>query len=135
MIGAAFDIKFWPYAFFNCIRISNGMVKNGQDSSRNFQATRKQENFCEFLTFWCRVWICLPGLQKAKFKHNIVKGILVGYIPLIQQNIICNNCDTGCISFTNHVCFDKGKNILLFKIVPPNKRDLERVKFWSQNKT
>ena len=53
--GAALDIKFWPYAFFHHLCITNALAPAKQDSSRIFQATDKKENFANFRTFGCCV--------------------------------------------------------------------------------
>ena len=129
LIGANLNIKFWPYAFFHHLRINNAMAMNGQDSSRIFQATGKKENFTGFRTFGCRTWIRPPGKRSAKFKHNIVKGIFLGFIPRTKRNILWYNCETSKIGDANHVTFDEGMNDLPFKMLPPNQRDLERAEY------
>ena len=104
------------------------MAMNGQNSSRIFQATGQKENFSGFRTFGCQTWIRPPSKRTAKFKHNIVKGIFLGFVPRTHQNILWYNCETGNIGPANHVTFDEGMNDLPFKMLPPNQRDLERAK-------
>ena len=78
-----------------------------------------------FRIFSYRTWIRPPSKHKAKFKHNIVKGIFLGFIPRIVRNIVWYNCETGNIGPANHVKFDEGMNDLPYKNVTPNQRDLE----------
>ena len=92
LTGANLDIKFWSYEFFHHLRIQNAMVMNGQNSSRIFQATGKEENFSGFRTFGGRTWIHPPSKCTAKFKHNMVKGIFLGFIPRTVRNILWYNC-------------------------------------------
>ena len=126
LIGASLDIKFWPYAFFHHLCINNEMAMNGQNLSRIFQATGQKENFTGFCTFGCRTWIRSPAKRSAKFKHNIVKGIFLGFIPRTTRNILWYNCETGNVGPASHVTFDEGMNDLPFKMLPPNQHDLER---------
>ena len=102
------------------------MAMNGQSTSRIFQATGKKENFSGFCTFGCRTWIRPPAERPAKFKHNIVKGIFLGFVPCTKRNLLWYNCDTGNIGSANYVTFDEGMNDLPFNNLPPNQRDLER---------
>ena len=106
LIGAQLDVKFWPYAFFRHLRINNAMAMNGQDSSRIFQATRMKEDFSGFCTFGYHTWIRPPVKHSAKFKHNIVKGIFLGFVLRTVHNILLYNCETGSIGRANHVTFD-----------------------------
>ena len=99
---------------------------NGQNSSRIFQATGKKRNFLGFRTFGCRTWIRPPSKHTAKFKHNVVKSIFLGFIPWTVKNILWYNCETDNIWPANHVKFDEGMNDLPFKNLHPNQRDLER---------
>ena len=99
---------------------------NGQSSSRIFQATSTKENSSGFRTFGCYTWIRPPSKRTAKFKHNIVKGIFLGFVPRTKRNILWCNCETGHIGPANHVKFDKGMNDLPFNNLSPNQRDLER---------
>ena len=84
-----------------------------------------KEDFSGFCTFGCRTWIRPPAKRSAKFKHNIVKGIFLGFVPCTVCNIFWYNCETGNIGPANHVTFDKGMNDLIFKMLSPNQRDLE----------
>ena len=57
------------------------MALDGKDSSLIFQATgKKRKNLDLGLldVMWIVCWICPPSKQKAKSKHNIVKGIYFG---------------------------------------------------------
>ena len=67
-----------------------------------------------------------PKKRSAKFKHNIVMGIFLGFTPHTKQNILWYNYDTGSNGGANHVTFDEGMNDLPFNNLPPNQRDLER---------
>ena len=126
LIGPQLDTKVWPYAFVRHLRINNAMTMNGQNSSQIFQATGKKENFSGFRTFGCRTWICPPSKRTAKFKHNIIKGIFLCYVPCTHRHILWYNYETGNIRPANHVTFNKCMNDLPFKMLPPNQRDLER---------
>ena len=128
MIDASLDIKSWPYAFFHHLRIQNAIAMNCQSSSCIFQVTGTKDNFSGFRTFGCRTWIRPPAKRTAKFKHIIVKGIFLGFVPCMKRNILWYNCDTGHIGPVNHVKFDEGMNDLPFNNLPPNQRDLERAK-------
>ena len=66
-----------------------------------------------------------PSKRTAEFKHNIVKGIFLGFIPQTKRNILWYNCETGNIDPANHVKFDEGMNNLPFKNFPPSQQDLE----------
>ena len=68
--GATLDIKFWPYAFFHHLCITDELAPAKQGSSRIFQATGKKENFANFRTFGCRFWVRPPGKRKAKCKSK-----------------------------------------------------------------
>ena len=126
LICANIDTKFWPYVFSHHLRINNAMAMNGQDSSRIFQATGMKEDFSGFRTSGCHTWIRPPAKRSAKFKHNIVKGIFLGFIPRTVLNILWYNCEIGKVGPANHVTFDEGMHDLPFKMLPPNQRDLER---------
>ena len=102
------------------------MAMNGQDSSRIFQATGMKKDFSGFRIFGCCTWIRPPAKRSAKFKHNIVRGIFLGFVPRTVRNILWYNCETGNIGPANHITFDKGMNDLPFKMLPPNQRNLER---------
>ena len=102
------------------------MAMNGQSTSCIFQATGQKKNFSGFCTFGCRTWICPPVKRSAKFKHNIVKGIFLGFVPCTKRNTLWYNCDTGFIGGANHVTFDEEMNDLPFNNLPTNQRDLER---------
>ena len=96
------------------------MAINGQSTSRIFQATGEKEKKIGFRTFGCCTWICPPVKRSAKFKHNIVKGIFLGFVPRTKRNILRYNCDTGHIGGANHVTFHEGMNDLPFNNLPPN---------------
>ena len=125
IVGAALNIKFRPYVFFHHICISNTMAMNEQNSSRIFQATGNKNNFSGFQTIGCIVWTHLSGKQKANFKQNIVKDIILCYVSYTHCNILWYNCDKGYIGPANHVRFDEGMHDLSYKIIPPNQHDLE----------
>lgn len=117
------------YAFFYHLQILNTHAHNGQYSSQIFQATGQKENFFDFRTFGYWVWISPPRNRRAKFKHNISKGMFLDFILYTTCNILWYNCDTGYISLVSHVYFDKEMKDLPYNIIPPNQHDLERVKW------
>ena len=126
LVGAILDTKFWPYKFSRHLRIQNAMAMNDQTSSRIFQATGKKENFSGFRTFGCRTWTRPSSKRTAKFKHNIIKGIFLGFVPCTHRNILWYNCEIRNIGPANHVTFNEGINDLPFKMFPPNQCDPER---------
>ena len=71
-------------------------------------------------------WIRPPSNRSAKFKHNIVKGIFLGFVSHTKGNILWYNYDTGHIGPANYVTFNEGMNDLHFSNLPPNQRNLER---------
>mmetsp|Transcript_8166 Transcript_8166/g.9412 ORF Transcript_8166/g.9412 Transcript_8166/m.9412 type:complete len:85 (+) Transcript_8166:130-384(+) len=50
-----------------------------------------------------------PSFSKhtAKFKHNMVNGIFLGFVPRTHRNILWYYCETGNIGPANHVTFDE----------------------------
>ena len=93
---------------------------------KSFKLQERKRFFSRFRTFGCQTWIRPPTKRSAKFRHNIVKGTFLGFIPQTVQNILWYNCETGKIEPANHVKFDEGINDLPFKILLPNQRGLER---------
>ena len=66
LIGANLDIKFWPYAFYHALRMSNAFPEKNESHSPIHLSTGKQEDFSNIRTFGCRVWVGPPGQRPSK---------------------------------------------------------------------
>ena len=99
---ANLDIKFWPYAFYHAICISNALLECGATQSPISLATEKPENFANNQTFGCCVWVQPPGSCSAKLKPNFCKGIFLGYVPCTTWNILWYNLETSRIKIATH---------------------------------
>ena len=89
----------------------------------SFKQLKKRE-FSGCRIFGCQTWIRPPSKRSVKFKHNIVKGIFLGFIPHTVKTILWYNYETGKIDPANHVRFDEGMNDLPYKLLPPNQYNL-----------
>ena len=78
LVDANLDIKFWPYAFYHALRMSDAFLEWGASASPVKLATGKSKNFLNIWTFGCQVWVLPPGAQTAKLKPNSQKGIFLG---------------------------------------------------------
>ena len=120
LIGANLDIKFWPYAFYHALCMSNAFPERNATQLPIQLATGKPENFSNIRTFGCRVWVRPPGSRSAKLKPNLRKGIFLGYVPCTTRNILWYDLETSKIKIATHACFDKGMNNLPITDMPPN---------------
>jgi len=68
LTGANLDIKFWPYAFYHALRLSNALPHKGETMSPTEKATSRKENFTTLRTFGCRVWVRPPRGRTAKLR-------------------------------------------------------------------
>ena len=127
LIGSGLDIKFWPYAFHHWLRIDNAIPSRDQKQSPLEMATNKKDNFRQFRTFGCRVWVRPPGRRSAKFKSNSRKGIFLGYVPNTTKNILWYDPETNTTKIAKHARFDEGMNDLPPEDVPPNIQHLQRI--------
>ena len=63
--GAQLDTKFWPYAFHHWLRIDNSLPLRDQNMSPLEILTGKKDDFTNFRTFGCRVWVQPPGRRQC----------------------------------------------------------------------
>ena len=126
--GADLDPRFWPYAFHHYLRITNALPSRDQDKSPLTIATGKVDDFSQFRTFGCRVWVRPPGRRPAKFRNNSRKGIFLGFLPNTTKNIIWFDPETSRVKLAKHARFDEGMNDLPFDRIPPNVQHLIRSK-------
>ena len=127
LTGANLDPKFWPYAFYHSLRLSNAIPERHQALSPLELATRTRENFTNLKTFGCRVWVRPPGKRKAKLIPNSKKGIFLGYVPYTMRNILWYDPDTSRVKIANHARYDEGYNDLPPSQIPPNVIHLQRI--------
>ena len=124
--GANLPIKFWPYAFYHALRLSNAFPERGHTESPLMKATAKREDLSNFRTFGCRVWVRPPGRRSAKLINNSRKGIFLGFVPYTTRNILWYDIDTTRVKIASHARFDEGMNDLPFDDLPPNVLHLQR---------
>ena len=120
LLGAGLNIKFWPYAFYHAMQMSNAFPKPTQQRSPIALATGKPEDFSNIRTFGCRVWVRPPGRRPAKLIPNSRKGVFLGYVPNTTQNILWYDVETSRIKIATHARFDEGMNDLPVTELPPN---------------
>ena len=124
--GAGLSPTFWPYAFHHYLRIKNAIPSKDQDKSPLTLATGKVDDFSQFRTFGCRVWVRPPGRRSAKFKLSSRRGIFLGFLPNTTTNIIWYDMETSRVKIAKHARFDEGMNDLPFDSIPPNVHHLVR---------
>ena len=95
LLGAGLNVKFWPYAFYHAMRMSNAFPEPTQQRSPIALATGKPEDFSNIRTFGCRVWVRPPGRRPAKLIPNSRKGVFLGYVPNTTQNILWYDIETS----------------------------------------
>jgi hypothetical protein len=126
LTGSNLDTKFWPYAFYHSMRLSNAFPEAGKTSSPIELATSQKEDLSDLRTFGCRVWVRPPGKRKAKFKNVSKKGIFLGYVPYTTRNILWYDMETHRVKIAAHARFDEGMNDLPISAIPPNVQHLQR---------
>ena len=126
LTGAQLSLKFWPYAFYHALRIHNALPSRDATASPITLAIGIQEDFSNFRTFGCRVWIRPPGRRPAKLIPNSRKGIFLGYVPYTTRNILWYDPETTRVKIATHAQFDEGFNDLSTDQVPPNVIHLQR---------
>ena len=126
LTGADLDVQFWPYAFHHFIRIKNATPSRDQTESPLKIAYDLEEDFSNFRTFGCRVWVRPPGRRRAKFHVNSRKGVFLGYVPKTTTNILWFDPETNRVKLAKHARFDEGMNDLSTDHVPPNVVHLQR---------
>lgn len=126
LTGANLPIKFWPYAFHHWLRIDNSLPSRDQEHAPLKLAHNKTDDFTNFRTFGCRVWVRPPGQRKAKLLPNSRKGIFLGYLPDTTSNILWYDPETSRVKIAKHARFDEGMNDLPITDVPPNVVHLQR---------
>ena len=126
LLGANLAVKFWPYAFYHALRMSNAFPERTRNRSPVCLSTGKQEDFSNIRTFGCRVWVRPPGHRAAKLKPNSRKGIFLGYVPHTTRNILWYDVETSRIKIATHARFDEGMNDLPVTDMPPNVAHLRR---------
>ncbi|GAX10430.1 hypothetical protein FisN_21Lu161 [Fistulifera solaris] len=126
LIGANLSVKFWPYAFHHWLRITNSLPSRDQHQSPLALATGTQDDFSDFRTFGCRVWVRSPGRRQAKFKSASRKGIFLGFLPNTTRNILWYDVASDRVKIAKHVRFDEGMNDLPTDQIPPNVIHLQR---------
>ena len=73
LTGANLPVKFWPYAFYHAMRLSNAFpeARNDKYPIELANPSGKPENLSTKLrTFGCRTWIKPPGARDAKLVPN-----------------------------------------------------------------
>eukprot|EP00536_Pseudo-nitzschia_multiseries_P015908 jgi/Psemu1/44246/gm1.44246_g len=118
--GANLPIKFWPFAFYHALRLSNVFPEGTQSHSPLELATGKKENLTDFRTFGCRVWVRPPGKKQIKLKPNARRGIFLGFVPYTTRNILWYDTETHRVKIATHVRFDEGMNDLPLSDLPTN---------------
>ena len=126
LYGAGIDIRFWPYAFYHMLRLSNALPEKNRHKSPLEMATGKKEDFSHLRTFGCRVWVRPVGGRSSKYKTNSRKGTFLGYTPHTTRNIIWYDGETDRIKIASHARFDEGMNDLPISEIPPNVQQLQR---------
>ena len=126
LLGANLDVRFWPYAFHHYIRIKNSTPSRGHTKSPMEATTGKQDDFSNFRTFGCRVWVRPTTPRRAKLIPNSIKGIFLGFIPNTDKNIMWFDPDTDRLKIAKHARFDEGMNDLPLDAIPPNVHHLIR---------
>ena len=126
LTGSALHIKFWPYAFYHALRLTNAFPTAGNTASPVFKATASKEDLHALRTFGCRVWVRPPGKRKAKLVPNSRKGIFLGYVPYTTRNILWYDPATTRVKIATHARFDEGMNDLPVTEIPPNVQHLSR---------
>ena len=112
LIGAALDVRFWPYCFDHTLRLLNANSCAGMDRSRIQAAFGRKDNFQGMRYFGCRVWCRPPGDRDIKFKSNSRKGIFLGFLPDTTKNIYYYDEESNRIKKASHFHFDEGFNDL-----------------------
>ena len=126
LLGANLDAKFWPYAFYHALRTTNALPSKGSSMSPITLATGKREDFTNFRTFGCRVWVRPPTGRTTKLRSNARKGLFLGYVPYTTRNILWYDVETNRVKIASHARFDEGMNDLAVKDLPPNVAHLQR---------
>lgn len=126
LVGANLPIKFWPYAFHHWLRIDNSLPSRDQTESPLKIALNQTDDFSNFRTFGCRVWVRPPGRRHAKFRPNSRKGIFLGFLPRTTTNILWYDPETSRVKIAKHARFDEGMNDLPPDGIPPNVVHLQR---------
>ena len=124
--GANLDVKFWPYAFYHSMRLSNAFPEPGESASPIEKATGHRENLSNLKTFGCRVHVRPPGKRSAKLIPNSRKGIFLGFVPYTTRNILWYDVNTSRVKIATHARFDEGMNDLPVDAIPPNVQHLQR---------
>jgi len=94
LLGTDLLIKFWPHAFHFWLRIDNSMASQDQLVSPKCITTSKKDDLSALRTFGCRVWVCPPGQQSAKFIPNSRKGIFLGFLPNADKHFLWYETET-----------------------------------------
>jgi hypothetical protein len=126
LTGANLDVRFWPYAFHHWLRIDNSLTSRDQTATPLKIAMDKVDDFSDFRTFGCRVWVRPPGRRGAKFRPNSRKGIFLGFLPYTTRNILWFDPETNRVKIATHARFDEGMNDLPLADLPPNVVHLQR---------
>ena len=124
--GAGIDMRFWPYAFYHMIRISNAIPERNRTQSPLEMSTGTKEDFTHLRTFGCRVWVRPAQGRTAKYIPNSRKGIFLGYVPHTTRNIIWYDTENHRVKIASHARFDEGMNDLPVTQIPPNVQQLQR---------
>lgn len=130
LTGANLPIKFWPYAFHHWLRINNSLPSRDQTSSPLQIGHNKSDDFTNFRTFGCQVWVCPPTRRGAKFRNRSRKGIFLGFLPHTTTNILWYDPDSNFVKIAKHAQFNEGMNDLPATKIPPNVVHLQRSQFW-----
>lgn len=126
LTGANMDVRFWPYAFHHWLRIDNSIPSRDQTQAPLKIAVNQTDNFSDFRTFGCRVWVRPPGRRTAKLCPNSKKGIFLGFLPHTTKNILWYDPETSRVKIAKHARFDEGMNDLPLDSIPPNVIHLQR---------
>jgi Reverse transcriptase (RNA-dependent DNA polymerase) len=121
--GSSLPAKFWPYAFYHFLRLSNCTVHDGKDRTPIELCTGKPPDLRTLRTFGCRVYVRPPGKRPSKLDHHVRKGIFLGYAKT-WKNIMYYDSATHQVKITTHARFDEGMNDL--PTLPPNALYLKR---------
>ena len=88
LTGANLDIKYWPYAFYHAILLSNDFPEHNSITSPIEKATSKREVLSSLQNFGYHVFVRPPGKRKNKLKNHVSKGIFHVYDPHATKNVL-----------------------------------------------
>lgn len=93
---------------------------NFETSSLLFKSQGLKDDFTNFKTFGCRVWVRPPGERRSCWRKHAKEGIFLGFSPRTTRNILWYNPLRSKVSIAKHARFDEGFSNVPLEILPLN---------------